>query len=155
MVYRRKNKTGNFQAISSLLPANQSWYRDEDVLAGDFLEYKVAAINHKGEIFTNKTSLTISPETPLTPRDIRWSYSEEESKITISWVYNFKVDGFILYDLTQERTIIIRLSSEERSCEIELNSKGDYRFALTSFYQKSNNEIIESLDSRIIHISIP
>lgn len=155
VVYRRRNRTGAYQDISSLLPPNQTWYRDEEVMPGDYLEYKVSAVNHKGEVFTNKTRLTLDPEIPLSPRNVSWSYNEDEGLITITWIYNFKVDGFMFYDLTNERTILNKLSSDERSYEFELKEKGSYRFSLTAFNKTDTDEINESPDSPIIHINIP
>lgn len=155
VVYRRKNKKGNFQAISSTLPPNQSWYRDEDILPGDILEYKVAAKNHKGEIFSNKTYLILHPETPLSPRKISYLYNEEEGKLIISWEYNFKVDGFILYDLTTERKEVMKLANDARSCEVHIEKQVLYRFTLTAFQQITDDNIIESLDSPIIRVIIP
>jgi hypothetical protein len=155
IVYRRKHKNEPFQAISILLPPNQSWYRDEELSFGDKLEYKVAVVSYKGEIFTNRVSAVINPKSPLAPRNLSWTYDSEEERLEISWKYSFEVDGFVLYDLSNERSPIQTFSNEDRNYSFEMKEKGTYRFSLTAFYRKENDEPIESLDSPILTITIP
>jgi hypothetical protein len=154
IVYRRKNNNEPFQAISNLLPSNQTWFRDEEVNFGDNLEYKVAAVNHMGEIFTNRANALILSKRPLAPRNLSYSYNEEKEVFEISWKYVFNVDGFVLYDLNNERKPIQLFTNKERSYSLELKEKGTHRFSLTAFYRKENDELIESLDSHILTITI-
>jgi len=97
----------------------------------------------------------INPKSPLAPRNLSWTYDSEEERLEISWKYSFEVDGFVLYDLSNERSPIQTFSNEDRNYSFEMKEKGTYRFSLTAFYRKENDEPIESLDSPILTITIP
>ena len=157
MVYRRKSKNEAFVPISELLPPNntpfQVCYRDEDVSEDEWVEYRVAAVGKYGEIFTNRSSIKIPVKAPLAPRDINWKYNAEKKTITIFWKYLFKVDGFKIYSIGEERKLVDTLSSDSYQIDIKIEEIGTYRYVITAF-KKVGEKILESIDSPIITINI-
>ncbi len=153
LVYRRESIDADFELISELLPQNQSFYRDENVLSGQRYEYRISALGSKGEIFTNRCTVVIPKKAPLSPRNITWQYDHEEKLLKIEWKYSFMVDGFKLYQLDGEKKLLKTFESDNRSYEFELEKSGIYRFVLTS-YINDNETILESVHSPIIEVMI-
>ncbi|MBP8708396.1 MAG: hypothetical protein KBH94_06745, partial [Caldisericia bacterium] len=86
-------------------------------------------------------------------RDINWKYNAEKKTITIFWKYLFKVDGFKIYSIGEERKLVDTLSSDSYQIDIKIEEIGTYRYVITAF-KKVGEKIIESIDSPIITINI-
>jgi len=153
-VYRWNPELASYELIEEMLEPNSTYYRDTKVVSGESYQYKVAAVSDFGEIFTNTIQVTIPKGKPILMKTIRAKYDSEADQIKFEWEYRFPVDGFHLYEVTGERTLLTTLKGDASSYVLEHPAKGKHVFLMTAFYQEGETTT-ESLDSARIILEIP
>jgi hypothetical protein len=150
----RKEKGGEEFVMIGKVPANQNYYRDNQVVIGEIYQYVVSAVGEKGEILTNKSEAKIVSTRPIAPRKLTITRNEEKTKIVFHWEYPFFCEGFKIYEVTDLRTVIGEITPDKNELEIDLPSIGTHKYVITAWIKGEKEKIMESFDSKMIIFSV-
>lgn len=152
-IFRKEKDDTTFIQIGNV-PANQAYYRDNQVKIGKKYVYKVSAVGEKGQIYSNRAFATITITKPVAPSNLVAKLDSEKNTLTFTWDYPFFCEGLKLIEVNNNRTIISDIAPDKRELVIDTPAKGEHVYVIVAWIKGEKDKIWESFDSEPIRITI-
>lgn len=135
LVYRSTKYDSGYEKIDSIAK-NSTNYSDTRIEPGENYWYKISAYHEDGEVITHPVDVWVPWFAPENPKEFRVVEVIAQTA-ELSWEYEDKCAGFILYKLP-EKTEVSKLSSDKRSVLLRELPFGLNSYQLFAFNEKDD-----------------